>query len=61
MSFTLPPEAAGPSIEVELDGTDIVFPLGPNLYLSWATCSLAVTPDRTKSYHCERKPGYAFR
>ena len=61
MSFTLPPEAAGPSIEAELDGTDIVFPLGPNLYLSWATCSLAVTRDRTKSYHCELKPGYTFR
>jgi hypothetical protein len=60
MSFTLPPTTQGPSIEAETNGTDIVYPLGPELSLSWAVCSLEIGPDRTKLYHCELKPGYAF-
>jgi hypothetical protein len=61
MNFTLPDDAQGPSIEAELDGADIVFPLGPYLRLSWANCGLKVTPERTKRYFCELKPGYRFR
>ena len=41
MSFTLPATAEGPSIEADLGGDEIVFPLGPALQLSWAECSLA--------------------
>jgi hypothetical protein len=61
MSFTLPVAAQGPSIEAELNGTGIVFPLGPSLRLSWAACSMQVAADKTKRYTCELKPGYRFR
>jgi hypothetical protein len=61
MSFTLPPTGQGPSIEAEVNGVQIVFPLGPELRLSWATCSLQVASNRTKLYSCELKPGYRFR
>ncbi len=61
MDFTLPPTAEGPSIEAEVDGTEIVFPLGPNLNLSWATCKLEVGGDRSRLYRCELKPRYRFK
>jgi hypothetical protein len=61
MSFTLPSTAEGPSLETELDGADVVFPLGPALDLSWAECTLQVGADQTKLYRCELKPGYAFQ
>lgn len=60
MNFTLPPLGQGPAIEAEIGGMDIVYPLGPNLTLSWATCTLKTDPDRTKLYHCDLKPGYRF-
>lgn len=58
LDFTLPAEAEGPSIEAELGGAAILFPLGPELCLTWATCGVRVEPDRTKTYHCEVKAGY---
>jgi hypothetical protein len=61
MNFTLPVAAQGLSIEAELDGSAIVFPLGPNLRLSWAVCSVQGAPDKAKRYICELKPGYHFR
>jgi len=67
MNFTLPPAAQGPSIEAEVSGPgqerkqDIVFPLGPDLRLSWASCSVKITPDRTKLFRCDLKPGYRFQ
>ena len=61
MNFTLPASAEGPSVEADLNGSDIVFPLGPDLYLSWAACTLKVDTDRSKLYRCELKPGYRFR
>jgi hypothetical protein len=61
MTFTLPPTGQGPSIEAEVDGLGIVFPLGPDLNLSWASCSVQVASNRTKLYSCELKPGYRFR
>jgi hypothetical protein len=61
MTFTLPPTGQGPSIEAEVNGVDIVFPLGPDLSLSWASCNLQVAPNGTKLYSCELKPGYRFR
>jgi hypothetical protein len=60
MSFTLPPTGQGPSIEAEVNGQQIVFPLGPELRLSWATCNIQVASNRTKLYSCELKPGYRF-
>ena len=67
MNFTLPAAAQGPSIEAEVSGPgqehkqDIVFPLGPDLILSWASCSLKITPARTKLFRCDLKPGYRFQ
>jgi hypothetical protein len=61
LNFTLPPAAEGPSLEAEVSGEGIVFPLGPAPILSWADCNVRVGRDQTKSYRCELKPGYEFR
>ena len=61
LSFTLPPASQGPSIEADTNGTDVVYPLGPDLTLSWAACSLQIGADRTKLYRCELKSGYRFQ
>jgi hypothetical protein len=59
MSFTVPEDAEGPSVEAELNGTDIVFPMGPDVVLSWATCTVTRS-DHTKLYRCSLKTGYNF-
>jgi hypothetical protein len=61
-SFTLPGNAEGVSLEAELDGVEMVFPLGPDLYLTWANCAVRTGSDRKKStvYQCELKPNYRF-
>jgi hypothetical protein len=61
MTFTLPPGGEGPSIQAEVNGTAIVFPLGPALILSWASCNLQMTADRGMLYRCALKPGYRFQ
>jgi hypothetical protein len=61
MSFTLPAAAEGPSLEAELNNQEIVFPLGPELTLSWATCQVELTANKNKIFRCELKPGYAFK
>jgi hypothetical protein len=61
LNFSLPSAAEGPSLEAELDGARIVFPLGPSPILSWAACNVRVGKDQSKSYRCELKPGYRFR
>ena len=60
LNFTVPPTQEGVSIEAEIDGTPMVFPLGPELYLSWATCTSRGTADAQgpTAYRCELKPGY---
>jgi hypothetical protein len=60
LNFTLPAMAEGVSIQAEIGGETIVFPLGPNLFLSWADCTTRVNNDQTKVYRCELKPGYRF-
>jgi hypothetical protein len=62
LSFTLPGSAEGVSLEAELDGVQMVFPLGPDLYLSWANCAFRTGSNRGKSavYQCELKPNYRF-
>lgn len=62
LSFTLPATQEGVSIEADIDGTPMVFPLGPDIYLSWATCNERTSPGGEKSivYQCELKPGYRF-
>lgn len=61
LNFTLPVGAEGVVIEAEMNGAPIVFPLGPNLLLSWADCNARVNNDRTKAYRCALKPGYRFQ
>jgi hypothetical protein len=61
LSFSLPGTAEGPSVEAEVNGEAIVFPLGPDLLLSWAKCTLGISRDQNKVYHCELKPGYRFK
>ena len=61
LNFTLPSTAEGVSIEADLDGQTIIFPLGPALFLSWASCNARVNPDQTRVYRCELKPGYRFQ
>lgn len=62
LNFTLPPTEEGVSIEADIDGMPMVFPLGPELYLSWATCIVRTNTEEEKSsvYRCELKPGYRF-
>jgi hypothetical protein len=60
LTFTLPGSAQSVSIVADINGTAVVFPLGPKLILSWARCQLSVNPDQTKVYRCELKPGYRF-
>jgi hypothetical protein len=62
LNFTLPANEEGVSIEAELDGTMMVFPLGPDTDTSWTSCTVrqSKTADRTRVYHCELKSGFEF-
>jgi len=60
LNFTMPGSAEGVTIQAEVNGEAITFPLGPNLYLSWADCNARVNRDQTKVYRCELKTGYRF-
>jgi hypothetical protein len=61
LNFTLPPTAEGPSVEAELNGENIIFPLGPIPVLSWADCNVSVAKDKARYYRCELNSGYRFR
>jgi hypothetical protein len=61
LNFTLPSTAEGPSVEAELNGSPIVFPLGPTPVLSWANCQVRVEKNQARDYRCELKAGYRFR
>jgi hypothetical protein len=61
LNFSLPAAAEGPSIEAEVDGEAVVFPLGPDLLLRWADCHMSVDRDQSRNYRCELKSGYRFR
>ena len=61
LNFTLPTDAEGVSLEADIAGQTIVFPLGPDLFLSWANCNSRVNPDHTSVYRCELRPGYRFQ
>jgi hypothetical protein len=60
LNFTLPPAAEGVSIQADLNGQSIVFPIGPALILSWAQCTARSNPDDTRVFRCELKPGYRW-
>jgi hypothetical protein len=59
LSFTLPADAQSVSIEADLDGQTIIFPLGPSLFLSWASCDSS-GQSNARVYRCAAKPGYRF-
>lgn len=61
LNFTLPPSAEGPSIEADVNGEDIIFPLGPKPDLSWAVCNVSVDKNQAKFYRCDLKSDYRFR
>jgi hypothetical protein len=60
MSFTLPASSEGASIEAKLDGSPIVFPIGPTPILSWANCSVRTGQDQARVFWCQLRPGYRF-
>ncbi|HET7213401.1 MAG TPA: carboxypeptidase regulatory-like domain-containing protein [Terriglobia bacterium] len=60
LDFTLPASAEGVCIEADLHGEHIIYPLGPDPDLSWASCSMTDGQNRTKAYRCELKEGYRF-
>jgi len=61
-NFTLPPTAEGVTLEAEIDGSPMVFPLGPSLEMSWATCTVRTSTEKEKIavFRCELKPDYRF-
>ena len=61
LNFTLPADARGPTIEAELNRTQITFILAPNPKLSWTDCEVRVESNKAKDYRCELKPGYQFQ
>ena len=60
LSFTLPASAEGVCIQADVAGETIIFPLGPALFLSWATCDASVGRDQSRVYRCELKPAFEF-
>ena len=60
LNFTVPPSQEGVSLEADLNGAPMVFPLGPDLSLSWATCNerSGTEAEKTVVYRCELMPGY---
>jgi hypothetical protein len=60
LTFTLPSAAESVSIEADISGQTIIFPLAPSLFLSWASCDAVVNPDKGRVFRCAPKPGYRF-
>jgi hypothetical protein len=60
-NFSLPATAEGPSVEADVNGEPIVFPLGPALCLPWADCEERTDKDQARAYHCQLKPGYQLQ
>ena len=62
LTFTLPETQEGVSILADIDSQPMVFPLGPEMNLSWAACTSRTTGEAKKStvYRCELKPAYRF-
>lgn len=61
INFTLPGAAEGPSLEAEIDGVNMVFPLGPSPELSWADCNVRMGKDHSKTYRCELRAQFRFK
>jgi hypothetical protein len=61
LNFSLPADAQGVTMEAELNGTEIIFPLAPDPELSWADCKVKFEKKQGSDYRCELKSGYTFR
>ncbi len=61
LNFTLPADAQGVTMEAELNGTQIIFPLAPDPELSWADCKVRNENKQGSDYRCELKSGFTFR
>jgi hypothetical protein len=63
LNFTVPPSQEGVSLEADLDGAPMVFPLGPDPRLSWANCTVrnGKEQEQTTVYRCELKAGFKFQ
>ncbi len=61
LNFAVPEGAEGVTLEADMDGKPVVFPLGPNLILSWADCTASVTSNKARAFRCVLKPGYRFQ
>ncbi len=61
LNFALPADAEGISVQADVSGETVIFPLGPDLFLSWATCETRPDQDKSTIYRCVLKPGYVFR
>jgi hypothetical protein len=61
-NFSVPPTGEGVSLETELGGVQIIFPLSPKLDMGWAACTARNGASEANSsfYQCELKPGYRF-
>jgi hypothetical protein len=60
LNFTLPANAEGVTLQADIAGETIIFPLGPNLLLSWASCTSNLNRDQSNIYRCQLKPGFRF-
>lgn len=60
LNFTIPTGAEGLCVEADLNGQTIIFPLGPDLYLSWANCNERANSEQAEIFRCELKSGYRF-
>lgn len=61
LNFTLPPSAEGISLQADVGGQTVFFPLGPDLILDWANCNARLNADQTRVFRCELKPGYRWQ
>lgn len=61
LNFTVPASAEGVYIQADIQGSPIVFPLGPALILRWASCNARISSSQSVVYRCELKPGYQLR
>jgi len=61
LNFTLPADAEGVTMEAELNGSQIIFPLAPDPTLSWADCKVKIEVKQGRDYRCELKSGFRFR
>ena len=61
LNFTLPADAEGVTMEAELNGSQIIFPLAPDPALSWADCKVKIEVKQGRDYRCELKSGFRFR